>query len=114
VPAARRSIWSGLQPSAGLIVDLEGVSFIDSAGLGLLLVVNREVTRRGGRWALVGASPAVTRILEITRADRLLPLFIGLSDVERAWSEQPSGCPESREAESEEPEEPLPATQRLT
>src|SRR5438309_7962598 len=35
--------------SAPLIVDLGGVSFVDSAGLALLLTVHREITRRGDR-----------------------------------------------------------------
>src|SRR5262249_5330324 len=85
VSTARRSIWPSVEASVPLIVDLGGVSFLDSAGLALLLTMHREVTRRGGRWALVGASDPVARLLAVTRADRLLPLFRSVADVERAW-----------------------------
>ena len=38
------------------------------------------------RWALVGASEHVARLLAITQADRLLPVFSSVADVERAWN----------------------------
>jgi anti-anti-sigma factor len=88
VPLARRRIWSGLEPAHPLILDLGGVSFLDSAGLGLLLCLHREVTRRGGRWAIVGASEPVTRLLAVTHADRLLPIFATSSEAERAWRDR--------------------------
>src|SRR5437764_154608 len=50
VSRARQTLWPSSDLSAPLIVDLGGVSFVDSAGLALLLTVHREITRRGGRW----------------------------------------------------------------
>jgi anti-sigma B factor antagonist len=52
------------------IVDLSGIEYLDSSGLGLLLRLYREYTRSGGRLVLV-ASPMVEGVLEITRLDDL-------------------------------------------
>jgi anti-anti-sigma factor len=56
-------------PSA-CIVDLSGIEYLDSSGLGLLLRLYREYTGSGGRLVLV-ASAVVDGILEITRLDEL-------------------------------------------
>ena len=55
-----------------LVVDLSGVHFIDSTGLGVLLSTLREVQRRGGRMAVVAANPTVLRLFAITGTDRTL------------------------------------------
>ncbi len=50
------------------IVDLSGIAYLDSSGLGLLLSLYREYGGAGGRLVLV-ASDTVDGILEITRLD---------------------------------------------
>jgi anti-sigma B factor antagonist len=52
-----------------LVLDLTGVSFIDSTGLSVLLTALRKVTRAGGRMVLVCSNPTVLRLFEITRLD---------------------------------------------
>jgi anti-sigma B factor antagonist len=52
-----------------LVLDLTGVTFIDSTGLSILLNALRRVTRAGGRMALVCSNPTVLRLFEITRLD---------------------------------------------
>jgi anti-anti-sigma factor len=47
-------------------LDLQGVSFIDSSGLGALVRVRKEATNRGKAVALVNVSAATHRLLEIT------------------------------------------------
>ncbi len=61
-------------PSAGDVrLDLAGITAVDSSGLGLLLRVAREIWARRSKLVLVRPSPAVVRILELTRMERLLP-----------------------------------------
>jgi anti-anti-sigma factor len=114
VMTARRAIWPELERSTELIVDLEGVTFIDSAGLGFLLAVRREVARRGKRWALVGISPPIARVLAMTHADRLLPLFISLADAEKAWAEADADGPAIEDTETNNAGERLSRAWRLT
>ena len=52
-------------PSA-LIVDMSGIEYLDSSGLGLLLSLSREYTPHGGRLVLITNS-TVNSILELTR-----------------------------------------------
>jgi len=52
-----------------LVLDLTGVMFIDSTGLSVLLNALRQITRAGGRMAVVCSNPTVLRLFEITRLD---------------------------------------------
>ena len=52
-----------------VVLDLTGVTFIDSTGLSVLLNALRRTTRDGGRMALVCTNPTVLRLFEITRLD---------------------------------------------
>jgi anti-sigma B factor antagonist len=54
-----------------LVVDLSGVEYLDSAGLGLLLVLSREYAGTGQRLVLV-TNEVVDTVLSITRLDRVL------------------------------------------
>jgi anti-anti-sigma factor len=47
-------------------LDLQGVSFIDSSGLGVLVRLRKEATEKGKAMSLVNVSPATHRLLEIT------------------------------------------------
>ena len=62
------------QPST-LIIDLSGLRFMDSSALHALLRVNRSLDRQGGVLALVSPQAAVAKILRLTTADRLIPVF---------------------------------------
>ena len=55
-------------------VDLGSVEFIDSSGLGVLVGSLRRLRDDGGDLVLRAASPPVTRILELTGLDGLLPV----------------------------------------
>ncbi|MDO8963764.1 MAG: STAS domain-containing protein [Coriobacteriia bacterium] len=48
------------------IIDLSGVDYLDSSGLGLLLSLSREYTAAGGRLVVV-SNETVDSILELTR-----------------------------------------------
>ena len=49
-----------------LLIDLSGVSFIDSSGLRTLLSASRRAQQRNTTVHLIGVGPEVTRLLEIT------------------------------------------------
>lgn len=54
-----------------LVLDLDGVGFVDSSGLGALLGIKKQQERAGGRLVLSRISPAVSRLIEITKMDRV-------------------------------------------
>lgn len=54
-----------------LLIDLSGVPFLDSAGLGALIGGVRRSREAGGDVAVYGARPAVARLLHTTGFDRV-------------------------------------------
>ena len=55
-------------------LDLAGVTFVDSAGLGILVNAARQHHAGRGRLLVVAASPRVRSLIELTRLDAVLPL----------------------------------------
>ncbi len=59
-----------------LILNLEGVRFVDSSGLSAILTANRLWKGSGGSFVLSGAHhPSVKRLIEISRLDSILTLI---------------------------------------
>lgn len=57
-----------------LILDLAGVEFIDSAGLGSILSCLRRISVASGHLRLCNLSPMVRRMFEMVRMHRLLDI----------------------------------------
>jgi anti-sigma B factor antagonist len=72
------------QGKTAVVLDLSGVTFIDSTGLSVLLNGLRRVTRRGGRMAIVCTNPTVLRLFEITRLDTTFEIVRSRDDALRA------------------------------
>jgi anti-sigma B factor antagonist len=61
-----------------LIVDLNRVTFIDSAGLGALVVAARRAAAHGGSLRAVCERPQTRKLLWLTGVDRRIPLDASL------------------------------------
>ena len=73
--AALRERLSGLADSGKpLIVDLNRISFIDSAGLGVLVGAARRADVHGGSLHAVCSRPQTRKLLWLTGVDRRIPL----------------------------------------
>jgi anti-sigma B factor antagonist len=57
--------------SANALVDLSGVTFIDSTGLNFLIGLRRVAQARGGSVTLRRPSPACLRLLEVSAFDQV-------------------------------------------
>jgi len=55
-----------------LILDLSGVEYIDSAGLGALMILYGNMKVRGGQFRLVAPASKVLDVLKFTRANSIL------------------------------------------
>ncbi len=62
-----------------VVVDLSGVSFVDSMMLSVLLGASRRAHQRGTEVRIVVDDPHVRRIFELTLLDRILPLYVDLA-----------------------------------
>ncbi len=61
--------------SARIVLDLSGLSFIDSTGLRLLLDLNERCGGAADRLRVIAGSPAVERLLDIVGLRERLPLI---------------------------------------
>ena len=61
-----------LSGATRIVVNLEDVNFVDSAGLGTLIEIHRKTKAKGGRLVLAHLGPKLRQALEIAR---LLTLF---------------------------------------
>ena len=57
-----------------VVVDLQQITFIDSAGLGVLVGAHRRMRERGGRLRIVRPPPLVERAFELTGLDEVLDM----------------------------------------
>ena len=75
VPIAEHELRRALHDAANVVLDLRSLTFIDLAGLNLVLAAERSARRVGRQLAVAhqGAS-CVQRMFELTRADRSLML----------------------------------------
>jgi anti-anti-sigma factor len=69
-PRLQSEIESDTVDAAGIVVlDLDDVHFIDSAGLRVLLAAHERTVERGQKLALTPGSPQVQRLLSIAGVD---------------------------------------------
>ncbi len=63
-----------------VIVNLEGVSFIDSSGLGVLVSALRRARERDGAVRIVCTRENILKIFRITGLDKVFPVFSDIED----------------------------------
>ena len=74
---------------AGLVVDLRGVDFIDSTGLGVLIGARRRTRAARGELRVVVADPRMLELFRETDLDRVFALYPTLDDAVRASASVP-------------------------
>jgi anti-sigma B factor antagonist len=57
-----------------LLVDLRGVGFLDSSGLGALVRALTSAQKEGGQTKLLHAGPQIRKLLEMTKLDSVFEL----------------------------------------
>lgn len=69
------------------IVDLTGVPYMDSSGLGCLLSYHAACQRARRNYALAGVAPRVMSVIEVSRIDSLLHIFPTVAEAESYLAE---------------------------
>lgn len=72
-----------------LVLNLRGLDFVDSTGLGAMLGRMRQVTSGGGKMVLAAVPPKVLSMLEMAGLASLLPLARTEEDAFRVLSNHP-------------------------
>ena len=77
-----------------VLVDLRDVPSMASTGIGFLVGVYTSVTKNaGGRFVLVGASPRVREVLEITHLSTVIPMAPDVASGEASLRDGGAGGP---------------------
>jgi anti-sigma B factor antagonist len=72
-----------------IVVDMQGVEFLDSTGLGVLVGALKRLRSAGGSFALVCDKEPLLKIFRITALDQVFPLH---PTVEAAIAADPTGA----------------------
>ena len=63
-----------------IVIDMEGVSFVDSTGLGSVIAALKQIRSRQGELRLAAPNQQVRVVLELTTLDRVFPYFATLEE----------------------------------
>ncbi len=63
-----------------VLVDLSGVTLVDSSGIGIFVTAHRQAEAAGSVFALAGAPGPVGRVFELTRTNKLLRIYDTVAD----------------------------------
>lgn len=74
------------EDAATMILDLSGVPYLDSSGLGSLVSACTSCMKSGRRIALTGVNKRVKKVFEITKVERVFLMFPTLSDALEAFT----------------------------
>jgi anti-anti-sigma factor len=79
VVEARRAILEAIGAGAPRIaIDLTGVEYVSSAGVGMLVSMLKRCHQNGLELALAGLSPDVRELFSLTRLDEVFPIATDL------------------------------------
>lgn len=67
-----------------VVLDLTQLTFLDSAGIGMVMLCAGLSKEAGGRLLIVGADGHVRRVLELTHVHEVVPMF---SDLAQSFAE---------------------------
>jgi anti-sigma B factor antagonist len=76
-PTLRDALVGVIDGDARILVDMQAVEFLDSAGLGILIGGRKRARAGGGDLELICSNRAVLRPIEITGLDRTFTIHRG-------------------------------------
>lgn len=71
----RRQIIEGAETAPIVLVDFSQVSFMDSSGLGALVLARKEVQKAGSQLYLCSLNHQIQMLFELTSMDQLFNIF---------------------------------------
>ena len=84
-PALHASLLEIIKGSPNrIILDLSGVSYMDSSGIGTLVEIKRRVDRNKGSLILAALQPRVRGLFQITKLERFFTIAADVAEAEEA------------------------------
>jgi anti-sigma B factor antagonist len=106
VAGLRERLFELAVDGQSLIVDLDRITFIDSAGLGALVGAARSAAAHGGSLRAVCAEPRTRQLLWLTGVDRRIPLDASLDGALASAAASQDGIGPRPASRGHEPEGP--------
>lgn len=69
-----------------VIFDLSNVNFLDSSGIGILVMCHAKLKKAGGELRIAGAQGMVRQIIEMTNVNKLVELYSTPSEASRNFT----------------------------
>jgi len=79
-PRARTLLLECVERGRDVLVDLSGVSYIDSSGVASLVEAFQSARARGTGFGLASPSEAARRVLHLARLDKVFPIHASVHD----------------------------------
>ena len=70
-------------PDKHFIIDLTGVSFMDSSGIGVIIGRYKLIKSFGATVSIVSSNPTLKKILEMSGIEKIIPIHQGLDEAVR-------------------------------
>ena len=86
--AIKQRIYNG---SRKMVLDLTGLTYIDSAGLGMVATCAGVMSKAGGKLVVVSAGGKINQMFAITRLDRVIGVLPKLDRALQEFAEPPEG-----------------------
>jgi anti-anti-sigma factor len=77
------------------IFDLSGLSFIDSAGVGIVVMCFGKLKKAGGAFVLAGAKGYVENTFKMTHVNQVIQMFPNVEAAAASFANRPSNRPDS-------------------
>ncbi len=84
----RERVRSALTGTPQIVIELGGVDYVDSGGLGILVGLHIAAQKRGGDIKLVSPSERVRRVLGETKLNTVFPVYTTLDEALAAFGGQ--------------------------
>ena len=79
-PRARAAILDCLKLNAPRLVELSGVSYMDSSGVASLVEGYQTAKKQGVEFGLVAVAQSAMNVLKLARLDRVFPIHASLDE----------------------------------
>jgi anti-sigma B factor antagonist len=87
VPECRPALDAHARDATAMVLDLGNVRFMDSAGVGTVVVLHRTLLRGGGELRLARPSREVAAVFELLRLHRLLEIHATVDEAVASFAE---------------------------
>jgi anti-sigma B factor antagonist len=79
-PDVRKQILDCLQSNHNLLVDMSGVTYIDSSGVASLVEGYQTAKKQSLKFGLIGVSESAINVLRLARLDKVFPIHANVAE----------------------------------